>query len=1258
MLRSLLAVALLAAAAALLLTAPLAAQDALSIIPGTPPTPATEKARARHEYFHTRATYPGGEIPLGARVRATEEARTSMRLYTPQPAADGRTPAPALANQWVSRGPINIGGRVNALLVNPKRSETMFAAAADGGVWRSWDAGRSWHPVTEDLPTQAAGALAYDPLDTNVVYLGTGDPSFGQRAYDGAGIFRSTDAGTTWLPIGGASIPAYSRIGALLVHPTNPDILYASIPQGNIDTETHGIWRSTDRGASWQQIVKGRTRELIMNPQNPAVLYTVSTKLSAGGTAARYGVLKTIDGGDTWQALNLGVADSLIGRTGIALCASAPDVLYAAVTEVEGDPARLMGVFKSTDAGASWRRLELPLDYTRSQRGTLGWFANVVGVDPTNPDIVLVGSVKLLRSSDGGATWMRVADQLAGGPLHVDQHAIAFDPAQPDNVFVGNDGGVYLVRASGAVVEKRDRGMAISQFIGGDMHPHTPALLIGGTQDNGTLLSTGEADFDLTLYGDGGHSHVNPLAPNIMFASQETMKIWRSDNEGRTWTSATGSLPGEGSLFYIAWELDPVEPRTLYVSSYRIYKSTNEGRLWRQLQSCLFPTGTGSCYYVTAMSIAPYDHRTVLAAAPKAVALSTDAGETWTLKTGLPEASCTSVRSFTPGTIYTTYGRYGSSKVHRSTDFGATWSDITGNLPDIPVNDILELDGRLVLATDIGAFVSDNGGAEWQRFGTGMPAVSVQRFRWHPASGTLRAITFGRGMYDMQWSVPTPAAPVFTSLPDTTTLDQGATFVYAPVVRAVPEARFRLVDAPAGTTIDSVYGTVRWVARSLDGRFTVEASNAAGSIRQHFSVQVADSPLHPWSIASAAPMPTHVNRLSAARDRSLWIARDTGWVSRSTDLGATWTHHKLATDASVIAIVGLDAQTAIAGTGGPQALVNTGAGHLWKTTDGGATWRDMLYGIDGRFGNIWFHDAQHGIAVSQGTGDTADVYLTSDGGETWRGIAARPAALRPLYGTLAFSDRQNGVFVSSNQDVDASSDASVLRTTDGGMTWTSRTAGSGVRYLSDVGFVNATRGFACDETTGRVRRTVTGGQLWTAATYPMNGLRNTAIAVDAASASVWIVSDSSAWVSRDEGATWTRTTFAYTGPVQDAAFADSLTGWIVTKTGIVQRLWSNPVVGIEHPAVASDVVLGELWPNPVTAVRDRVTIPYRLATPTSLTLDIYTAGGRVLTTLVDGARTAGDHTAVWDASSVSSGVYFVTLRAGAQSITRRIVVAR
>ncbi|MBR9978262.1 MAG: hypothetical protein KFH87_09255 [Bacteroidetes bacterium] len=1205
--------------------------------------PATSKPEGRARYFHDRVTYPGGDIPEGARVRAWEQMHQSMSLFTPA----GKGGAQSVF-EWHNMGPSNIGGRIVTVAANPMNANTVFIGSAGGGIWRSYDAGMHWHSVSDLLPTQAMGAIVIDPVDTNIIYAGTGEASYAQRTFDGGGMFKSVDGGNTWFEIGQGTLPPYARASFIVIDPINTANLYAAIPDGVRNPDSIGVYRSMDAGATWELVLTGRMSDIAINPLNPSILYTQSSKVFGGGTAARYGMYKSTDGGDSWFQLDVGVADSLMGRTSIGICAAQPDVLYIGVSAITGgETTPLIGVFKTTDGGDTWIKLNVPFDYMVSQ----GWFDNVMGVHPGDPDIVYAGGVKLIYSTDGGEHWTRVPDQGYGGLIHVDQHAIAFNRQDPSIVYVGNDGGFYVGSENGATWEKRDNGMSITQFIGGAMHPSSDAVLFGGTQDNGTLMSTDAPDFNLVLYGDGGNGIIHPDDPRIMYTTRETLKFFRSDDFGATWSVAQRGLGLDRSLFYIDYAMDPGNPDLMYLGTSRLYKSTNGGMDWQLKHTCLLPAG-GGCYYISALSVAPYDGKLVLAGgAAGGVAVSLDEGENWrVVETGLlPLGYCSSVRSYRPGILYATYSRYGIDKVWRSDDTGWTWRSINANLPDIPVNDLIELDGNIILGSDLGAFISEDDGASWQRLGIGMPSVSVQRFAYNERSGTLRAFTHGRGMYDLQWKQPALQAPQFVTIPSADTLNAGELFMFAPVVDAWPAARFSFAEAPEGAVIDETLGIVRWSAAAPGATFVIEAANDQGTTRLPFEVVVRGVSLAEWEIVQPLPQSTPVNAVAFGPPESLWLARDSAIVSWSSDGGRSWSHTRLpGTNAQVLGIHAF---------GNATAVVGTRSGHIMKTTDGGAQWEVLHETVNERYGNLFFHDEQRGVAITPDPEKTnvADIWLTGDGGRTWQRQEEQVPARFPIDNTLTFLDNDHGWFASRNTAGTNPSNATIFRTTDGGRSWVD--ASVSAQSVAAISFANHERGFCVDDYTGMVRRSINGGQTWRAAFYPMNSRRNVSVQTFPGSNIVWIINDEEGWVSGDLGTTWTKTALAPAGAMQGAVFADSITGWAVSKSGIVQQLRANPLLSASRVSdLPESMRLDPAWPNPVTD--GVVMLPFALARSETIVLRVFNSAGVEIATPVNGVVSAGEHAIAFDTAALSAGVYYYTLRTGTKMAGKRFIRMR
>ncbi|MBR9976346.1 MAG: T9SS type A sorting domain-containing protein, partial [Bacteroidetes bacterium] len=482
------------------------------------------------------------------------------------------------------------------------------------------------------------------------------------------------------------------------------------------------------------------------------------------------------------------------------------------------------------------------------------------------------------------------------------------------------------------------------------------------------------------------------------------------------------------------------------------------------------------------------------------------------------------------------------------------------------------------------------------------------------------------------------------------TVEGGEHFLYAPVVHAWPEARFRLLQSPPGATIDSVLGVVRWVASGASGLFEIEAWNEAGRTTHFFTVVVRSIANAEWEIVQPRPFDTPVNAAACAAPQALWLARDSAIVSRSTDGGVIWTHHTLpGTNAQVLDVSAFDAE---------RAVVGTRSGHVMKTTDGGVTWTVLLSLVNERFGNVHFHDLNHGVAITPDPDkeSRADIYLTSDGGMTWNRVETVVPAKFPIDNTLTFSDAKNGWFASSNTAGSDPSDATILRTTDGGRNWSEHAITA--QHVSAISFSTNGRGFAVDDVSGMVRRSVNGGESWRAAFYPMNGRRNADVQAFPGSDVVWVFNDEDAWISGDLGGSWKRTALAPAGALKDAVFLDSLTGWAVSASGIVQRLRSNPLLAALSPAAAlpADAVLDEAWPNPVRG--GLVMLPFTLPGETNATLRVSNSAGVEIAVPYRARASAGTQSVPFDVSTLPAGVYFFSLETETSTQIKRFILLR
>lgn len=697
--------------------------------------------------------------PLGALRLEAYKQLEQLRLIE---AAKARPGSKISATDWTLIGPqpTNSGanassGRVTALAVDPRNPDVAYAGAAAGGVWKTTNGGANWIPLTDDQPSLAIGSLALDPSNPDVVYVGTGEANQCGPCYYGAGVLKSTDAGATWTHLPGPFLQ--QGVGSLAVHPTNGQILLAAIATANTPvTIMSGIYRSTDGAATWRQVLSGtRGNDVFFDAADPTVAYA---SVYGGG------VFRSTDTGATWTPIN-GTGENALplqnaGRIGLAQAPSRPQTLFAAIADIStgSSSGALLGLFKTTDGGQNWSRLQTP-----NFCGPQCWYNNVLSVSPTNPDIVYTGGVPLLRSLDGGNQWLTV------GSVHVDQHALAW--AQGSNrLYIGNDGGVYSAADGNAptlAVSNLNSTLAITQFYPSlAIHPSDVTQSIAGTQDNGTQRYSGSNAWSTVTCGDGGWSIIDQTAPNNVYVTCQRIDIRKSTNGGFNYTAGftrgiTATDPGQ---FIPPLVVDSTNSQRLYFGTVRLYQSNDAAGSWTPVSPNLaLSTTTG----LTTIAVAPSDPNTVYVGARSAamhVTANMDSGNpTWTrIDAGLPRrlVSQIVVDPAAGATAYVSYQGFSGviagdtpGHIFRTNDRGGSWLDISGNLPNVPVNDLVldpDLPGTLYAATDVGVFRTTDEGLSWAPLGNSLPRVVVMTLRLHRPTRTLRAATHGRSVWDIQ----------------------------------------------------------------------------------------------------------------------------------------------------------------------------------------------------------------------------------------------------------------------------------------------------------------------------------------------------------------------------------------------------------------------------------------------------------------------------------------------------------------------------
>jgi len=437
------------------------------------------------------------------------------------------------ALRWRPVGPANMSGRVTDIEGIPSPSRTFFVAAAAGGIWKTTNAGTTFRPVFDNERVISMGDLAIAPSDTTIVWAGTGEEDSRNSISPGGGIYKSTDGGLTWTLMG---LEATQAIARIVVHPTNPDIVYVAA-LGHIwnANRERGLYRTTDGGKTWNLIKfvsdKAGFVDLAMDPTNPDILFASSWErvrgpyfLQSGGPGSA--LWKTTDGGTTWtEVKGGGFPATMKGRIGIAIAASDPQVVYALV-EADTLPSggeRLSGLYRSADGGATWERM--------NSNDVRPFYYSQVRVDPTDPNRVYWSSTPVNFSDDGGKT---VKNATVG--IHVDHHAMWIDPEDAAHIIVGNDGGVAQTWDKGGNYDFLNV-FAIGQFYHVSYNMEVPYRVCGGLQDNGSWCgpsrkSRGDisnVDWFYVNGGDGFYSQQDPEDPDIVYAESQGGSMARID---------------------------------------------------------------------------------------------------------------------------------------------------------------------------------------------------------------------------------------------------------------------------------------------------------------------------------------------------------------------------------------------------------------------------------------------------------------------------------------------------------------------------------------------------------------------------------------------------------------------------------------------------------------------------------------------------------------------------------------------------------
>lgn len=687
----------------------------------------------RMEWFYAQRAFPSGNIPASARMNAWQEKQRASRQ--------------TLDETWTSLGPTSLAGRALSIAWHPTNTNVIYVGSASGGLWKSTNGGTNWLPLTDNLPSLAVGAIALDPANPNIVYVGTGEGAFNVDAVYGAGIFKSTDGGTTWNATGMSWEQFQGRaVNRIIVHPTNSQIIWAATNIAN----GGGVFKSTDGGANWTLYLEGDARDLAIRTDSVNVLYAA---LGYPWGGSDNGIYRSSNGGLTWAALTSGLpSSSLMGR--IALSHGGGQTMYAGISQTITAGAALLGIYKTTNGGASWTLQASSPDLYGGQ----GWYNITCEVHPTNSAIAYSSGMDCYKSTDSGVSWTQktFGSYSPASPqyAHSSHHALAFKPDDPNTIVAATDGGLFKSTNGGDTWTRLNNGLATFQFYATGNDLQNANLLYGGAQDNGSSKYAGGTW--IVLYGgDGGYCNVDFTNTNILYAETQQGAHFKSTDGGASFAAIQNGITGNG-----AWVtpvvMDPANPNVLYTGTSVVYKTDDGGTDWTAISPAL------SNNNISTIALAPSNPLVIYIGYENGGLIwkTTNGGTNWTsISSGLPMAYVTrlAVHPTDANTVYATFSGYGIEHVWKSTTGGAAWTDITGNLPDVPCN-VIVIDPytptKLYLGTDLGVYTSLDAGSSWTDFSNGLPNVVVDDLTLHPATGMIRAATHGRGLWQTLTSIP------------------------------------------------------------------------------------------------------------------------------------------------------------------------------------------------------------------------------------------------------------------------------------------------------------------------------------------------------------------------------------------------------------------------------------------------------------------------------------------------------------------------
>ena len=764
--------------------------------------------------------------------------------------------------KWREIGPWR-GGRVTAVTGVRGNDQVYYMGATGGGVWKTENAGITWENLSDDdFNVGTIGAIGVAESDPNVIYIGTGEaPIRGVTTSHGDGMYKSTDAGSTWTHIG---LPRAGQIARVIVHPRNPDLVYVGV-QGQIwgPSPERGVYRSRDGGATWEAVLQvdeetGAT-DLSMDPTNPRILYAAMWEhgrkpwfVKSGGTAG--GIFKSTDGGDTWEKLGGGLPE-LIGKIGIDVSASSPNRIYA-IVEAELDRG---GLYRSDDYGETWTLINGDrILWTRS------WYYCHIKADPLNENTVYVLNAPFMKSIDGGVTFEKRSTP------HVDHHDHWINPNNSLNMINGNDGGA-TVTFDGGESWSSIMNQPTAQFYRVITDNQFPYRIYGGQQDNSTVSiasrtfdgGIGHDDYFPVGGGESAHIAFDADNPRLIYATSINGTLTEYNHETKRlrpikpYPEYVFGQQSKDLKYRTNWNApvatSPHDPEVIYFGTQILLRSSDRGVTWEEISpdlsknekdkqglngGPLTPENVGAEFYGNIFYIteSPHQAGTIWVGSDDGLLhITRNHGDDWEDVTptdlGGAQINAIEISPHEAGTIYVAVTGYKLNDftpyIYKGTDYGQHWERIDEGLPENTfvrvVREDRQREGLLYAGTEGGMFVSLDDGSSWQSLDLNLPPVPITDLTIR--QGNLVVATQGRGFWVLD------DLGVIQQL--TGNLAAKALHIFAP--KATPMVRYGGGGAGVGKNPPSGAVLSYYIAEEEDGPLGIEITDSKGDLVRSYS---------------------------------------------------------------------------------------------------------------------------------------------------------------------------------------------------------------------------------------------------------------------------------------------------------------------------------------------------------------------------------------------------------------------------------------